>query len=104
MDLGLFEAFTRNLRRMRGTMDMDVTVGGSWETPRLGGTVAIRDGGATVPSLGVRYGPVNGRFSLSADSIRVDSLRINGERGRGRHRACALGRLPGRSSSWTCGP
>ncbi|MBS1242210.1 MAG: hypothetical protein H6R40_1637, partial [Gemmatimonadetes bacterium] len=81
MDLGLLEAFTRNLRRMRGTMDMDVTVGGSWETPRLGGTVAIRDGGATVPSLGVRYGPVNGRFSLSADSIRVDSLRINGERG-----------------------
>jgi translocation and assembly module TamB len=81
MDLGLLEAFTRNLRRMRGTVDMDVTVGGSWETPRLGGTVAIHDGGATVPSLGVRYGPINGRFTLSGDSIRVDSLRINGERG-----------------------
>jgi translocation and assembly module TamB len=81
MDLALLEAFTRNLRRMRGSMDMDVTVGGTWETPRLGGTVAISGGGATVPSLGVRYGPVNGRFVLAGDSILVDSLRINGERG-----------------------
>lgn len=81
MDLALLEAFTRNLRRMRGSMDVDVTVGGTWEAPRLGGTMAIRQGGARVPSLGVRYGPVDGRLSFAGDSIKVDSLRIAGERG-----------------------
>jgi translocation and assembly module TamB len=81
MDLALLEAFTRNLRRMRGTMDLDVTVGGTWETPRLGGHLTLNHGAATVPSLGVRYGPIDGRLSFSGDSILVDTLRIAGQRG-----------------------
>ena len=81
MDLGIMEAFSRNVRRARGTMSADVLIGGSWERPRLDGSVTVRNGGAAVPSLGVSYGPIDGRMTLSGDSLVVDSLHIGGERG-----------------------
>ncbi|HSR15575.1 MAG TPA: hypothetical protein VLL51_07465, partial [Gemmatimonadales bacterium] len=81
MDLAIMEAFSSNLRRVRGTMNADVLIGGSWDRPRLGGNVVVRDGGATVPSLGVTYGPIDGMVVLAGDSVVVDSLRIGGERG-----------------------
>ncbi len=81
MDLAALEAFTPNLRRVRGTMHVDAAVSGAWDAPRLGGTIDFRGGYGTVPGLGVTYGPVNGQLSLSADSILVDSLRVGGETG-----------------------
>lgn len=81
MDLALLEAFSSNLRRMRGRLDLDVAVGGTWDKPALGGSVTIAGGGATVPSLGVRYGPIDGRLSLAGDAIAVDTLRIAGQNG-----------------------
>jgi translocation and assembly module TamB len=73
-DLGVAEAFTRNLRRVRGTLKADLTIGGRWEEPRLGGEVQVRDASATVPGLGVRYEDVFAQATLAGDSIRIDSL------------------------------
>ncbi len=73
-DLGVLQAFTRNLRRVRGTLRADVAVEGTWNAPRLGGEVSIRDASAQVPGLGVRYTDVNARARLTGDSILVDSL------------------------------
>jgi autotransporter translocation and assembly factor TamB len=81
MNLAVFEAFTRNIRQIRGTLKSDVTVQGTWDAPRLGGTVEIQNGRALLPSLGVRYGPMNGRVTLAGDSIVVDTLQIGGESG-----------------------
>jgi translocation and assembly module TamB len=81
MDLAVVEAFTANLRRVRGTLSADVTVQGTWDRPRLGGTVTVRGGRAAVPSLGVVYGPLAARLVLGGDSIVVDSLRIHSRRG-----------------------
>ena len=58
MNLAVLEAFTRNVRQIRGTLKSDVTVQGTWDAPRLGGTLEIKDGRALLPSLGVRYGPI----------------------------------------------
>jgi hypothetical protein len=81
MNLAVFEAFTRNVRQIRGTLRSDVTVQGSWDAPRLGGTFEIENGRVFLPSLGVRYGPMTGKVSLAGDSIVVDTLAIGGESG-----------------------
>jgi hypothetical protein len=80
-DLGVVEAFTPNLRRVRGTLRANLTVGGTWETPRLGGTLAIQDGDATVPGLGVRYRDLTARARLTGDSILIDSLFVRSGEG-----------------------
>ena len=81
MDLAILEAFTRNLRRVRGTLVADVFVNGSWDAPRLGGSLGLVGGRATVPNLGVTYGPIDARVSLRGDSIVVDTLHVAGQRG-----------------------
>jgi translocation and assembly module TamB len=73
-DLGVAEAFTRNLRRVRGTLRADVTIGGRWRQPRLGGEIQVRDAFATVPGLGVRYENTFASATLTGDSIVIDSL------------------------------
>jgi hypothetical protein len=73
-DLAVLEAFTRNLRRVRGTLRADVEVGGTWDQPRLGGHLALQNASANVPGLGVRYERVNAAAHLVADSIVVDSV------------------------------
>jgi translocation and assembly module TamB len=73
-DLGVVDAFTRNLRRVRGTLRADVQVGGTWEQPRLGGRIAVHGASANVPGLGVSYQDVNAVAHLVGDSIIVDTL------------------------------
>jgi translocation and assembly module TamB len=76
VDLGVIEALTPNLRSVRGTFAVDAQVGGSWDDPRLGGWLELRDGAAYVPGLGVGYFPINGRVTLTRDSLVADSLTI----------------------------
>ena len=81
VELAIVEAFTPNLREVTGTMDMDARVEGTWAAPRLAGFLTIKEGGADVPSLGVRYDSTNGTFRFAGDSITTDRLRVAGEDG-----------------------
>lgn len=74
VDLGVIEAFTPNLRRVIGSLAVDATVGGTWDAPRLGGYLQVRDGAVYVPGLRVMYGPINGRVRMSGDSLIADSI------------------------------
>ncbi|MGE3617794.1 MAG: translocation/assembly module TamB domain-containing protein [Gemmatimonadales bacterium] len=76
VDLGVIEALTPNLRGVVGNLAVDATVGGTWQTPRLGGFVAITDAAAYVPGLRVSYGPFNGRVRLAGDSVVAESVEI----------------------------
>jgi hypothetical protein len=82
VDLGVFEAFTANVRNLRGTLDADARIAGSWDEPRLDGFVEVRDGRADIPSLGVRFNRIAGRALLAGDSVAIDSLRLNSGGGR----------------------
>ncbi len=73
-DLAVVEAFTRNLRKVRGMLRADVEIGGTWNQPRLGGSVEIRGASATVPGLGVSYTGLTARAHLTGDSIIIDTL------------------------------
>ncbi|MFZ5624494.1 MAG: translocation/assembly module TamB domain-containing protein, partial [Gemmatimonadota bacterium] len=81
VDLGVLEAFTRNVRRASGQLVADVQVGGTWSEPRLAGSVHVRDGAMTVPGLGVRYTGLTARLTLAGDSIAVDTFRVRSGRG-----------------------
>ncbi|MEP7325438.1 MAG: translocation/assembly module TamB domain-containing protein, partial [Gemmatimonadota bacterium] len=76
VDLALLEAFTPNVRKVTGLLKTDVEVTGTWEAPRMAGFLEVIGGGVTLPSLGVRYGNMNGRFAFSGDSISVPRFRI----------------------------
>lgn len=82
MNLAVVEAFTANMRQVRGLLHADVAVQGTWDAPRLGGSIRVENGSVTVPNLGVRYGPFMGQLSLSGDSILVDTVEVRGREGR----------------------
>lgn len=81
VDLALLEATTPMVRQMQGTLDADVGITGSWERPELTGTLALRDGAATYPALGVRHEQMNGRLRLSGDRIYVEQLSLRSGQG-----------------------
>ncbi|HEU4570026.1 MAG TPA: translocation/assembly module TamB domain-containing protein [Gemmatimonadales bacterium] len=80
-DLGIAEAFSRNLRRVRGILDADVTLGGTWGATRLDGRLQVRDGAASLPGLGVRWEGVYARARFEADSVVLDTLNVRGGEG-----------------------
>ena len=87
-DLGLLEAFTKNLRRVRGALDADVTLTGRWSDVVLGGSVRVTDAAATIPGLGVRWEQMNAQVHLRRDSLVLDTLTARG----------GLGTLTGKGS------
>ena len=80
-DLGLFEAFTRNLRQVRGSLDADVSLTGKWGDTRLDGTIQVADAAATLPGLGVRWDRIAARLHLAGDSVVVDTAIARGGAG-----------------------
>jgi hypothetical protein len=81
MDLAVLEAFTDNLRRVRGVLAADVTVQGTWDRPRVGGTITVRGGRAAVPNQGVVYGPMTAVAHFTGDSLVLDTVRVTSRRG-----------------------
>jgi len=82
VDLGVFEAFTANARNLRGRLDADARIAGTWDAPRLEGFVQVNRGRADIPSLGVRFSGIVGRAHLVGDSVVIDSLRVSSGGGR----------------------
>lgn len=76
VDLALLETTLPQVQETVGSFDADFGVEGTWERPRLTGQLAIRNGGATFPGLGVRHEAIDGRLSLSGDTVWVDALSI----------------------------
>ena len=81
VDLSVVEAVIPTIRNVHGTMDAAVLVEGTWADPDLGGAVAIKNGGAFLRALGVRFDSINGRLELAGDSIYVRDLDVSSERG-----------------------
>ncbi len=81
VDLGFLEAMVPVVRETAGRLSADFGIAGSWREPVLTGTVAVQDGAATLPALGVRYDRLAGRLSLGGDTIRVDTLSLRSDEG-----------------------
>jgi autotransporter translocation and assembly factor TamB len=81
MDLTLINAINPQIRSASGELSADFGIAGTWEVPELAGFVEITNGAATFPSLGVRHEQMNGRVSLSGDTIYVDRFGVMGDGG-----------------------
>jgi autotransporter translocation and assembly factor TamB len=81
VDLSVLEAITPALKRVTGFLSADAGIRGTWSAPRLDGTVRIDSAGANIPSIGVRYDQLAGRFRLAGDTIAVQSLTAHSDRG-----------------------
>jgi hypothetical protein len=81
VDLSILDLVTPVIDRAGGTLKADFGITGSWNRPQLTGRIALREGSARIPSLGVRHRDLNGAFRLSGDTIRIDSLKLRSGRG-----------------------
>ena len=82
-DLDALEALTTQLRDVRGRLTADVGIRGTWDAPRLDGTLRIDSAGVSIPALNVRWDGIAGRLRLGGDTLYVDSLGLHSDRGRG---------------------
>jgi translocation and assembly module TamB len=76
VDLGILEALTPAVSRVRGTLGVDVNVAGTWDAPQFAGGVEIRGGAMSVPGLGVRYEGLQGGARFQGDSLVLDNVAL----------------------------
>jgi translocation and assembly module TamB len=76
VDLGLLEALTPAVTRVRGMLGVDVNVSGTWDAPQFTGGVQIRGGSMSIPGLGVRYEGLQGRARFQGDSLVFDTVTV----------------------------
>ncbi len=76
VDLGILEALTPAVRRVSGRLAADVQVEGTWDAPRLQGSIAVRDGSMSLPGLGVHWGSAEGAAELRGDSLLLRQVRV----------------------------
>lgn len=82
VDLGVLTAVTTTVRDVTGVFSADLGIGGTWDAPELRGGLEIGQAAASIPALNVRYTNINGRLNLQGDTIRVDTIRAESDRGR----------------------
>jgi hypothetical protein len=80
--LSTLEALTSGLRQVRGRLTADLGVRGTWDAPRLDGMLRIDSAGLEIPSLNVQWENIVGRLRLGGDTLYVDTLGVQSERGR----------------------
>ena len=73
-ELSVLEALTPTLKEVQGVLTANVGVGGTWDQPALRGVITLAGAAATIPALNARYRDLEGRLTLSGDTIRVDTL------------------------------
>ena len=71
VELGVLEMLTPELQRATGRLDVDVSVGGTWERPRVDGRFAISNGEAGIPDLGIRLTGIAADVFLHGDSLHI---------------------------------
>jgi hypothetical protein len=95
VDLALLSAVSPLIRQTEGRLTADFGIAGTWDEPRLDGTLDIREGAATLTALGVRHRAVHAAIRLAGREIQVDSL--SAQSGDGAASAVGTVRLEGLS-------
>ena len=86
----LFPGF---IRESRGELDADLRVNGTWEEPKIEGSLKLAGAGAYLPTAGIHVKDIQFAMRLEKDLIRIDSFRATS--GPGHIEGTALVRLKG---------
>jgi len=81
MQIGLLAAFLPGLD-LRGTLSGDLLLTHTWQEPRPGGYLELRNGSFIAPYLGKPYSPVTARFELEPNRVVLSRLSAGGGEGR----------------------
>ena len=76
VDMVVLAALMPAISNPTGVMRLDLKGSGTWLAPKLDGLVAIQNGAMSIPSLNVRYEPINALAHFVKDSLRIDSMVI----------------------------
>jgi len=82
--VAMFESLTKEITLARGTVALDVNVGGTLRTPTATGALRVSDGGFDVPGLGTVWRDVNVDIGFLGDSIAVRQFAARSGDARGR--------------------
>lgn len=74
VDLGMLETFTSAVRDASGTFAANLDLVGPARAATLNGSLAITNGRATLPGMGITLRDMHARISARRDTLHVDSL------------------------------
>ncbi|MDO8945435.1 MAG: translocation/assembly module TamB domain-containing protein, partial [Desulfobacterales bacterium] len=89
----LSSLFPGLIRESRGEVDADLRAGGTWEEPRIEGSLKLSKAGAYLPTAGIHVSEIGLAMHLEKDLLRIDSFRAVS--GTGHIEGTALVRLQG---------
>ena len=89
----LASLFPGLIQESRGELDADLRVGGTWEEPKIEGSLKLAEAGAYLPTAGIHVKDVQLAMRLEKDLVRIDSFRAVS--GPGHIEGTALVRLKG---------
>jgi translocation and assembly module TamB len=72
----------RTLQKVTGDIVVDVSAHGPIDRPAPHGMIGLRDGGATIPPLGVAIGAATVQVDIAPDVIRISKMQAVGNDGR----------------------
>ncbi len=103
VDMVILEALLPGVTKPSGAMRLDLKGSGTWTAPTLEGVLAIQNGAMSIPSLNVRYAPINALAHFVKDSL-ADRFDGGGQRRRLSYRSPAECGSPNSVASrrWTC--
>ena len=81
IDLGLAQAFTKEVSAIGGVGVVDMTVTGSLQDPILDGAVQIDNGTFTVEGTGVTYTNATARIQFAENRLRIGQFQLQDEDG-----------------------
>ena len=76
IDLGLVQSFTAAVREVTGTLEANVRVSGTIETPSVEGQVRVQNGAFTVAAFDTPFKGLDAHVAMKGSQIDIQSLRV----------------------------
>ncbi|WP_298038533.1 translocation/assembly module TamB domain-containing protein [uncultured Desulfuromonas sp.] len=79
---GLLAALLPGLvQESRGALDLEIGLGGTWQTPELGGRLGLADAGAYLPAAGIELQGIGLEMELAGEDIRLERFEVRSGKG-----------------------
>jgi translocation and assembly module TamB len=79
--LQVVQALTDQVTDLAGTLELNLEVGGTLQTPRVYGELAVRDGALRIVETGARYQKLDTQLVFEGPTARIDRLRVEDSAG-----------------------
>ncbi len=81
IDLALIEGVTTAVRNVSGTLELDVTVKGQADDPRVDGYLDVKGAAFEVPATGIRYQNGTAHIAFVPQAVTIEQFRLEDSKG-----------------------